>query len=344
MGRVRRRQPIKKDENVIPAERHRHKVIDRPKRRLNIRRIGQSYDSNSDVKEPSNAEPSANTTTTDANPGANTNTDASTNANADAGTTTANADADAAGADAAGASATVNVKMRRGRRIVEKKRRVRQVHRSVASKNKIVKLEYNPNIDGLTLLGLDPSSIDLSIFTSVDPEKLEDREALIEQLETLKFRFNEKYKETKDKAFKTRLNDVSEFLATVKEVDAKMKCEDDIKQRKKIIRKFHKTVKKMEDKTFMKIIRIIPIGEDTKNEVTTVTRSNGKKLYKNAKYRQAPERHEKKIKRLLKVTQEMPEEFVEQLKDRHASVYLEQKIRSTDKHFYDYQRYDINQI
>ncbi len=144
------------------------------------------------------------------------------------------------------------------------------------------------------------SSTDTETSTQVDDAMAltsEQKEALIEKMETKKHKIKTEYRETNNQELKSQYKEVCALLARIKECDAIDKIHDNIEEGKQLTSEFKRKFKKLAVIDFNRIIDLTGSKEGRKPDITTETWLKGRTIvFKDKVYRPPPEEKLEKFK------------------------------------------------
>ena len=168
----------------------------------------------------------------------------------------------------------------------------------------------------------------------------EQKEELIEKLETKKFNLKKEYQESANATTKAEYREVSELLAKLKETDAVEKVQINILDIDKVSSQFRQTTKELAVTDFNRIIDLTGSKDGRKPDIATETWHRSKTVvFKDKVYRPAPE--EKKEKFLSKMQlKPMPSELKKSLDKRIDGTLTVLKMHETDAKVKEYKKYD----
>ena len=125
----------------------------------------------------------------------------------------------------------------------------------------------------------------------------EQKEALIEKMETKKHKIKVEYRETNNQELKRQYQEVCELLARIKECDAIDKMQTNIQDGQQLTSEFKRKFKQLAVTDFNRIIDLTGSKEGRKPDITTETWLKGRTVvFKDKVYRPPPEDKLEKFK------------------------------------------------
>ena len=155
-----------------------------------------------------------------------------------------------------------------------------------------------------TIIATDKSSSSVPQAEDVASMALtaEQKEALIEKMETKKHKIKVEYRETNNQELKREYNEVCALLARVKECDAIDKMQVNISDGQQLTSEFKRKFKQLAVTDFNRIIDLTGSREGRKPDITTETWFKGRTVvFKDKVYRPPPDEKLEKFKQKMQL-------------------------------------------
>ena len=169
----------------------------------------------------------------------------------------------------------------------------------------------------------------------------EQKEKLIDDLESKKYRIKKRYKKNPTREIKDELREVCRLLANVKECDAVEKVGKNVAHKDTLSKAFKKKHKKLLLSDFNKIIDLTGRKEERKPDISTeqIWHRSKSVIFKNKTYRTAPREKEHKFKQKMTLKQ-MPKHMRNNLKSSMDGNLRSYHIRENRPEMIRYQKYN----
>jgi hypothetical protein len=168
----------------------------------------------------------------------------------------------------------------------------------------------------------------------------EQKEALIEKMETRKHKIKTEYRETNDPELKRQYHEVCELLARVKECDAIDKMQDNIQDGTKLASDFRKKYKELAVTDFNRIIDLTASKAERKPDITTETWQKGRTVvFKDKVYRPPPQEKLEKFQQKMTL-KPMPTELKRNMESNMEGNLRAANIRKHQPELIKYKHYD----
>jgi hypothetical protein len=168
----------------------------------------------------------------------------------------------------------------------------------------------------------------------------EQKEALIEKMETKKHKIKTEYRETNNQDLKSQYKEVCALLARIKECDAIDKIHDNIEDGKQLTSDFKRKFKKLAVTDFNRIIDLTGSKEGRKPDISTETWLKGRTVvFKDKVYRPPPEEKLEKFKSKMTL-KPMPTEFRNAMESNRNGNLEVAHVRTNKPELIKYKQYD----
>jgi hypothetical protein len=168
----------------------------------------------------------------------------------------------------------------------------------------------------------------------------EQKEALIEKMETKKYKLKQSYRETRDPELEQQYREVKELLARLKECDAVDKIKENITAGSAITSEFRKRIKQLAVSDFNRIIDLTGSKEGRKPDIATETWLKGRTVvFKDKGYRPPPE---EKVERFTQKMQlkPMPSDIKKMLESSISGNLQAAGVKQYNPEAVKYKKYD----